>query len=76
MSILIHELTGVLFYENGNFSQILEGRREDVLFLWENIQKDYRHDILHRIEFGEIDQRLFPTWQDCLMVFRAMMLNY
>lgn len=57
-----HELTGVLFYENGHFSQILEGRREDVLFLWEKIQKDYRHEILHRIEFDEIDQRLFPNW--------------
>ena len=57
-----HELTGVLFYENGHFSQILEGRSEDVLFLWENIQKDYRHEILHRIELGVIDQRLFPNW--------------
>ena len=57
-----HELTGVLFYENSHFAQILEGRREDVLFLWAKIQKDQRHKILHRIEFDEIDQRLFPNW--------------
>ena len=57
-----HDLTGVLFYENGHFAQILEGRREDVLALWENIQKDQRHKILHQIEFDEIDQRLFPNW--------------
>jgi hypothetical protein len=57
-----HELTGVLFYENGHFSQILEGKRKDVLFIWEKIQKDYRHTILHLIEFDEIDQRLFPNW--------------
>lgn len=57
-----HELTGVLFYENGHFSQILEGKRKDVQFLWEKIQQDYRHKILHRIEYDEIDQRLFPNW--------------
>ena len=57
-----HELTGVLFYENGHFSQILEGKRKDVLFIWEKIQKDYRHKILHLIELDEIDQRLFPNW--------------
>ena len=57
-----HELTGALFYESGHFAQILEGRREDVLFIWEKIQKDNRHKILHQIEFEEIDQRLFPNW--------------
>ncbi len=56
------ELTGVLFYEGGHFAQILEGRRKDVLFIWEKIQKDYRHKVLHRIDLDEIDQRLFPAW--------------
>ena len=27
---LDHELTGALFYENGHFAQILEGKRKDV----------------------------------------------
>jgi Sensors of blue-light using FAD len=57
-----HELTGVLFYENEHFSQILEGRREDVLLLWEKIQKDHRHQILHQIAFNVIERRLFPNW--------------
>ena len=57
-----HEITGVLFYENGRFAQILEGKRKDVLFVWEKIQTDYRHKALHRIGLGEIDQRLFPSW--------------
>ena len=59
---LDHELTSALFYENGHFAQILEGKRKDVLFIWEKIQKDYRHKVLHRIELDEIDQRLFPNW--------------
>ena len=57
-----HDLTGVLFYENGHFAQILEGKRKDVLFIWGKIQKDYRHKVLHQIEFDEIDQRLCPNW--------------
>ena len=57
-----HGLTGVLFYESGHFSQILEGKRKDVLFIWGKIQKDYRHKVLHQIEFDEIDQRLCPNW--------------
>ena len=59
---LDHELTGALFYENGHFAQILEGKRKDVLFMGGKIQKDYRHKVLHRIELDEIDQRLFPNW--------------
>ena len=59
---LDHELTGALFYENGHFAQILEGKRKDVLFIWGKIQQDYRHKILHRIELDEIDQRLFSNW--------------
>jgi hypothetical protein len=57
-----HGLTGVLFYESGHFAQILEGKRKDVLFIWGKIQKDYRHKVLHQIEFDEIDQRLCPNW--------------
>jgi hypothetical protein len=57
-----HGLTGVLFYESGHFAQILEGKRKDVLFIWGKIQKDYRHKVLHQIEFDEVDQRLCPNW--------------
>ena len=57
-----HGLTGVLFYESGHFAQILEGKRKDVLFIWGKIKKDYRHKVLHQIEFDEIDQRLCPNW--------------
>lgn len=57
-----HALTGVLFYENGFFSQILEGPRIDVLEIWEKIQKDYRHQILRQLGFSEIQERSFPNW--------------
>ncbi|QWD59511.1 BLUF domain-containing protein [Polynucleobacter sp. MWH-UH35A] len=55
-------ITGVLFYENRYFAQILEGTREDISRLWKQIQNDNRHVIIREIGFREIDQRTFPSW--------------
>lgn len=38
-----HDLKGILLYSEGNFFQILEGEKEKVIALWNNIQKDDRH---------------------------------
>ena len=56
------EITGVLIFENNQFGQVIEGPKDVIESLWEKIQKDDRHKILHQIEFDEIDQRLFPNW--------------
>jgi hypothetical protein len=58
----VNNLTGVLFYENGHFSQILEGEQETILKTWESIEKDPRHQILRKITFKKISQRSFPNW--------------
>jgi hypothetical protein len=57
-----HGLTGVLFYENQFFSQIIEGRRSDVQMIWEKIQKDYRHHVVRQLAFNGIQERAFPNW--------------
>lgn len=57
-----NNLTGVLFFENGYFAQILEGEREIILKTWDTILSDPRHEVLRKISFKEIDQRLFPNW--------------
>jgi lipopolysaccharide export LptBFGC system permease protein LptF len=57
-----NDLTGVLFFENGHFAQILEGEREIILKTWDTISSDPRHEVLRKISFKEIDQRLFPNW--------------
>ncbi len=57
-----NNLTGVLFFENGHFAQILEGEREIILKTWDTILNDQRHQILRKISFKEIDERLFPNW--------------
>ena len=55
-------ITGCLLAYNDEFLQILEGEKEEVLSLYENILKDKRHIgpiVLHQ---GEIPERVFPTW--------------
>ncbi len=58
----INDLTGVLFFENGHFAQILEGELEIILEILDAILNDPRHEVLRKISFKEIDQRLFPNW--------------
>ncbi len=54
--------TGVLFYENEWFGQILEGPRSEIMALWEKIKLDPRHHQVRLIGIEEISQRHFPNW--------------
>jgi hypothetical protein len=58
-----HELTGVLFYDNGHFCQLLEGDKYEILNVWERISNDNRHHILRRLEFAAIEKRSYPDWK-------------
>ncbi|MBU3637234.1 BLUF domain-containing protein [Polynucleobacter sp. es-MAR-4] len=55
-------LTGVLFYENQHFGQILEGPRAEVTKMWEKIQRDPRHQQVRLLKMEEIAQRSFTAW--------------
>ncbi|SNX28415.1 Sensors of blue-light using FAD [Polynucleobacter meluiroseus] len=56
-----HQLTSVLFYENGHFGQLLEGGRSAVEELWGRIQKDPRHREIHLLGIRPITARRFPN---------------
>ena len=57
-----HDITGVLLYHNGNVMQVLEGPRNEILDLFEQIQKDKRHRDLHRLAFRSVEKRTFANW--------------
>ena len=59
---LDHEITGVLFYENGIFAQILEGSEDDVMEVWSKIKQDNRHQILRQLNYSPSNQRRYPNW--------------
>ena len=55
-------ITGMLLYKEGNFMQMLEGKKESVLKLYEKIKKAPRHkDVITVIERDE-PIRSFPDW--------------
>jgi len=57
-----HQITGVLFYENGMFSQILEGAEDNVMEVWAKIEQDDRHHILRQLNCSPFNQRRYPNW--------------
>ena len=60
-------LSGVLFYENQHFGQILEGPREAVMKLWEKIEQDPRHQQVRLLKMEDIEERNFPAWPKKLL---------
>ena len=55
-------ITGMLIYKGGNFMQLLEGDKDDVLQLYDAICQDPRHKLVTNILSGEVAERQFPNW--------------
>lgn len=58
----IHNITGVLLYNDGNIMQLMEGSERDILQLFENIQSDRRHTGIIQMVREEISCRDFTKW--------------
>lgn len=55
-------ITGVLFYVDGKFLQVIEGREEDLRHLMQNIERDPRHRDIEYLIDTEVDKRGFGQW--------------
>lgn len=53
---------GVLCYGNGFFFQCLEGEKETVEALYQQIKDDDRHEDVRTLRHREIDSRTFELW--------------
>lgn len=56
-------ITGLLIYKNGNFLQILEGKKEDVYSLYNKISLDNRHHHIIKILDTDISGRIFEDYE-------------
>lgn len=56
------KLTGLLIYKEDSFFQILEGKRETVLALFDRISKDPRHGNVDVLMSEPVDARSFEEW--------------
>lgn len=59
---LRHGITGILFYDNQQFGQAIEGERANVMKVWKRIQEDKRHHHIELLEIREVAERSFPEW--------------
>lgn len=57
-----HDITGVLFFDNGKFIQILEGTKQELNALLERIKLDTRHKNFKLLMDEPIDKREIQDW--------------
>jgi hypothetical protein len=55
-------ITGMLIYAGGNFLQVLEGRKAEVLETIARIERDPRHKGLIHLLKADTAERYFPEW--------------
>jgi hypothetical protein len=55
-------ITGCLLFHKGEFLQLLEGERQCIEQLYDNIKKDVRHRNVNLIYLEDCEQRNFENW--------------
>ncbi|RAJ17022.1 BLUF domain-containing protein [Olleya aquimaris] len=55
-------ITGCLIFHNKRFVQILEGKKKDVLEVYDKIKADNRHHNVTLLWENNVDKRYFPEW--------------
>lgn len=71
-----HGITGILCYGNGCFLQCIEGQKEEVLALKDNLcRTDKRHKQVQIHQFTPIDSRYFQGWSMRLLYLERWLLS-
>ena len=55
-------ITGVLFYDNRIFGQIIEGYPQHVELIWKAINADPRHSEVQILDINTLQKRRFSNW--------------
>ena len=55
-------ITGVLFYDNRIFGQIIEGYPQHVELIWKGITADPRHKEIQVLDINPLQKRRFSNW--------------
>lgn len=55
-------ITGVLLYSDTKFIQLVEGRYDTILGLYDKLKTDGRHEQVRMISCGPIEEKAFPSW--------------
>ena len=56
------DITGVLFFENNHFFQIIEGKEDNLRNLYDSIERDNRHCRITKLLDQPVSKRTFEDW--------------
>ena len=59
----VNEITGLLLYSDGNFLQIIEGKKKPLEKLFKKISLDSRHKNIIKVFHGKVSTRNYPKWK-------------
>lgn len=59
----IYDITGLMSHKDGNVIQLIEGKEDNVLQLYNNILNDKRHVRLIKLLQKKITKRMFSDWK-------------
>ncbi len=59
---MAQNITGILFFKNGEFLQIIEGREKDLRAVMKRIENDTRHENVTYVIDEPIKEAGFQTW--------------
>lgn len=69
------DVTGVLMYNSGFFFQVIEGKKDDVIYTYNKIILDPRHQNVNLLTDREIENRSFENWPLALVKLNDMDLD-
>jgi uncharacterized protein YbgA (DUF1722 family) len=58
-----HNITGILLYVDGDFIQVMEGEKKEIVKLFDNIKRDTRHKGIITLFEGFTKYNQFPDWR-------------
>lgn len=66
------ELTGLLLYVDGGFTQFIEGPTISINQLWESLLRDTRHQDISLTERVGVTSRRYPDWKMAFSSYRYL----
>ena len=71
-----HQITGILFFDQGYFGQIIDGPKAAVDETWGRVKVDKRHESVEFLGMVDIQTRQFPKWSMKLFDGQSFALEF
>ena len=69
------EITGHLLFQDGQFTQCIEGPAANVELLWQSVLRDKRHHNIELLVRHECTTRRFPEWSMAFSTYQTLYVH-